>query len=187
MNATTVIVPGMRDRVEAHWQTWLASEIPDAVSVTPLGRQDLSLNRYVNELEACVRQVDGPVQLVAHSAGCITVAYWASQTQFAHRVQSAFLAAPPDMDKPLPSSYPQPDELERGGWLPVPRQTLPFPTWVGLSDNDPLGRLEDIRALAEAWGAQAIELGEVGHINPPFGFGPWPEVLPILRRLRVAS
>lgn len=184
MTSTLVIVPGMRDHVEAHWQTWLAHASPNSLSVPPLGREDLSLDLHVRALEHCVAQVSGPVQLVAHSAGCITVAHWAGQSQLTARVQSAFLAAPPHLDAPLPEGYPQPAELDSGGWLPVPRIRLPFPAWVGLSDNDPLGRLDDIQRFAQDWGAQTLKLGAVGHLNPQFGFGPWPAVLEILERLR---
>lgn len=185
MKSTLVIVPGMRDHVEAHWQTWLAHVSPNSLSVPPLGREDLSLDLHVRALEHCVAQASEQVQLVAHSAGCITVAHWAGQSQLTARVQSAFLAAPPDLDTPLPKGYPLPAELDSGGWLPVPRIRLPFPTWVGLSENDPLGRLDEIERLAQDWDAQTLKLGAVGHLNPQFGFGPWPAVLNILQRLRV--
>ena len=74
----------------------------------------------------------------------------------------------------MPEGYPTLQALHAGGWLPVPRQRLPFPALVAASRNDPLGRFERVAALARDWSAQLADLGEVGHLNPASGFGPWP-------------
>jgi predicted alpha/beta hydrolase family esterase len=31
-----------------------------------------------------------------------------------------------------------------------------------------------VSALAHDWGSRLVDLGEVGHLNPASGFGPWP-------------
>jgi uncharacterized protein len=45
---------------------------------------------------------------------------------------------------------------------------------VAASRNDPLGCYERVADLARAWGSRLDDLGEVGHLNPASGFGPWP-------------
>lgn len=173
MDAPTVlIVPGLRDHVAQHWQTLLALQLPRVVAVPPIGREDLDCQRRVNAIEACARSVEGPLVVVAHSGGCIMVAHWAHQTKRA--VHGALLATPPDFEVPMPEGYPGIQALTRGGWLPVPRERLPFPSIVAASRNDPLGGFVRVSALAHAWGSRLVDLGEVGHLNPASGFGPWP-------------
>jgi predicted alpha/beta hydrolase family esterase len=58
--------------------------------------------------------------------------------------------------------------------LTVPRAPLPFPSIVAASRNDPLGRVERVAGLAEAWGSRLADLDEVGHLNPASGDGAWP-------------
>ena len=175
MSATLLIIPGLRDHVEAHWQTRLAARLPLARSVPPMGRDDLDCAARVAAIERAAASIDGPLVLVAHSAGCLMVAQWAVQaTPATRRVAAALLVAPPDFEQPLPEGYPRPAELAAGGWLPVPRQCLPFRSQVGASRNDPLSRFDRVATLAADWGSTLIDLGEVGHVNPASGHGPWP-------------
>jgi len=99
------------------------------------------------------------------------VAHWARQTRRA--VQGALMATPPDFEEAMPEGYPTLEELRAGGWLPVPRERLPFPSIVAASRNDPLGAFDSIAQLAEGWGSRLVDLGEVGHLNPASGFGEW--------------
>jgi predicted alpha/beta hydrolase family esterase len=89
-------------------------------------------------------------------------------------VLGALLATPPDFDQPLPGGYPTLDELRTGGWLPVPRWPLAFPSIVAASRNDPLARFDRVDELAAAWGSRVVDIGEVGHLNPASGYGEWP-------------
>ena len=172
MHPTLLIVPGLRDHVAQHWQTLLAAGRSDVLSVPPMGRDDLDCQARVDAIERAAQSVAGPIVIVAHSGGCIMVAHWARQTR--RTVQAALLATPPDFDTPMPEGYPTLDALRESGWLPVPRSHLPFPALVAASRNDPLGRYERVAALARDWGTQLADLGEVGHLNPASGFGPWP-------------
>jgi hypothetical protein len=185
---TILIVPGLRDAVAQHWQTLLEADLRaqgQAVLVVPaMGREDLDCARRVQAIEAAAQSVQGPLLLVAHSGGCIMLAHWAQQTQ--RPVQAALLATPPDFEQPMPEGYPSLAQLEAGGWLPVPRQRLPFPSLVAASRNDPLGRWERVAALALDWGSELLDLGEVGHLNPASGFGPWPLASGLIAGLRQA-
>lgn len=174
--ATVLVVPGLRDAVATHWQTLLVEQLKAAgrpvASVPPMGREDLDCARRVAAVEAAAQAVDGPLIVVAHSAGCITVAFWALHTRRA--VAGALLAVPPDFERPMPAGYPTLAALAEGGWLPLPRRPLPFRCLVAASRNDPLADLERVRELARDWGAGLVDLGEVGHLNPASGYGPWP-------------
>ncbi|WP_235367310.1 RBBP9/YdeN family alpha/beta hydrolase, partial [Rhodococcus sp. Chr-9] len=90
---------------------------------------------------------------------------------------------PADVEKPLPEGYPTIDDLDRGGWLPIPRRRLPFPSILAASSNDPLADRRRVAGLAEAWGSRFVDLGAVGHLNPASGFGDWPAADVLLREL----
>lgn len=172
---TVLIVPGLRDAVATHWQTLLEARLRAAgrpvASVPPLGRENLDCAHKVAAIEQAAQSVDGPMIIVAHSGGCLMVAHWALQTQ--RTVQGALLAAPPDFETPLPEGYPTLDALRAGGWLPVPRKRLPFPSIVAASQDDPLADFDRIAVLARDWDSRLVDLGRVGHLNPASGYGEW--------------
>ena len=173
---TVLIVPGLRDAVEQHWQTLLAADLAArgrrVRTVPPMGRTDLDCAARVAAIEREAQAIDGPLILVAHSGGCAMVAHWARQTQRA--VRGALLATPPDFERPMPPGYPSIEELRAGGWLPVPRERLPFASIIAASRDDPLARYDRVAAWAAGWGAELVDLGEVGHLNPASGYGAWP-------------
>lgn len=178
---TVLIVPGLRDHVAQHWQTLLAAELPRVALVPPMGREDLACASRVLAIEHAAQKIDGPVVIVAHSGGCVMLAHWAQMTR--RPVLGALLAVPPDFERPMPEGYPTLGELHAGGWLPVPRARLPFPSIVAASRNDPLARFERIEALARDWGSTLVDLGEVGHLNPASGYGPWPRAHEFIAQL----
>ncbi|MGH3350477.1 MAG: RBBP9/YdeN family alpha/beta hydrolase [Nocardioides sp.] len=171
---TIVIVPGLRDHVAEHWQTLYADRLDTARIVPPLEHDVLSLAARVAALDEVLHAIDGPVVLVAHSAGCLITVHWAQTGT--RPVRAALLAAPPDFEVPLPDGYPAQAELHANGWAPVPRRRLPFPTTVAASRNDPLARFRRVAGMAETWGSRLVDLGEVGHLNPASGYGAWPGV-----------
>jgi predicted alpha/beta hydrolase family esterase len=171
LNSTILFVPGLRDHVADHWQTQLAGEIAGSRTVPPLGRGELSCAAWVEALDRALETIEGPVVLAAHAAGCITVAHWA---QWHDRpIQGALLATPPDIERPLPRGYPTLRTLKAHGWLPLPREPLPFRTILAASLNDPLAQLDRAADLAMDWGGRLVLLGDVGHLEPASGFGPW--------------
>ena len=169
---TILIVPGLRDHVEQHWQTLLAARLPNVRSVPPMGRENLDCAARVDAIERAAAAIDGPLVIVAHSGGVVMLVHWAQRTRRA--VKGALLAAPPDFERPMPDGYPTMDALRAGGWLPVPRTRLPFPSIVAASRDDPLGAFERVAQYATDWGGRLVDLGNVGHLNPASGFGEWP-------------
>ena len=180
---TVLIVPGLRDHVEQHWQTLLAQQLPHAHTVPPMGRKDLDCARRAQAIETAMAALPGAVVIVAHSGGCITVAHWAQHSAHAGRVRGALLATPPDFEHAMPEGYPTLAALQAAGWLPVPRQRLPFRSLVALSDNDPLAQRPAVLRLAQDWGSETLDLGPVGHLNPASGFGHWPLARTLVQRL----
>jgi predicted alpha/beta hydrolase family esterase len=172
MPVTVLFVPGLRDHVEDHWQTHAARAFAGAATVAPLVENRLSRAARVAALDAALHAIAGEVVIAAHSAGCLTVAHWACQAS--RPIRAALLATPADVENPLPPGYPTPQELEEGGWLPIPRQSLPFPATVVASRNDPLAHFGRVADLAADWGARLHDAGPVGHLNPPAGYGAWP-------------
>ena len=169
--ATVLIVPGLRAHVPQHWQTLLASRLPRVRTVEPMGREDLDCARRVAAIEREANAIKGPLLLVAHSGGVLMVVHWARQTQ--RVVHGALLATPPDFERAMPAEYPTIKELRAGGWLPVPRNRLPFRSIVAASRNDPLGRFARVAELARDWGSKLVDLGRDGHLNPASGYGDW--------------
>ncbi|CAB3802743.1 hypothetical protein LMG28688_05628 [Paraburkholderia caffeinitolerans] len=178
---TILMVPGVRDHVADHWQTLLEARLPKAASVPPLEHDKLSCAARVAALDAALAKIDGPVILVAHSAGVMIAVQWAQR--HSRKIHGALLAAPADLETPLPAGYPAFDALAQSGWHPIPRKPLPFPSIVGASRNDPLARFERVEAMAKDWGSRLVDLGEVGHLNPAAGFGEWPMAESLINEL----
>jgi hypothetical protein len=177
MSAPTVlIVPGLRDHVDAHWQTLLVRELEargrPVRTVPPMGREDLDCARRVEAIDRALEEIPEPPIVVAHSGGVIMFAHWACAHE--RPIRGALLATPPDFEQAMPDGYPTIEALNAGGWLPVPREPFPFPSIVAASRNDPLGRIERVAELARGWGSRLDDLGQVGHLNPASGFGAWP-------------
>ncbi|WP_171429570.1 RBBP9/YdeN family alpha/beta hydrolase [Acinetobacter lactucae] len=171
-NATILIIPGLRDHVSEHWQTILETKLAKVHSVPPVQINKLNCENRVAAIQAQLEQIQGSVILVAHSAGVLMTLHWAAKYQRA--IQGALLVAPPDLNQSWPENYPSPTALHQEGWSPLPDQTLPFPSILVASTNDHLARYEAVSEMAEKWGSQLVNLGDVGHLNPASGFGYWP-------------
>ena len=185
---TVLIVPGLRDHVEQHWQTLLAAKLPRVRTVPPMGRTNLDCAARVEAIDRELMAVGGPVVIVAHSGGVIMLAHWAARPNRTRKlIRGALLATPPDFETPMPAGYPTMLELGAAGWLPVPRLPLPFPSIVAASRNDPLGRIERVQQLALDWGSRFVDLGDVGHLNPASGYGEWPRAEEFIRELATDS
>lgn len=184
-DTTILFVPGLREHVPQHWQTLLAAKLPRSRTGPPLTEDKLSLKARLAAIERELERIDGPVIFAAHSAGAIMVVHWALGAS--RTIKGALLAAPPDLEAPLPVGYPDIRDLAANGWTPTPLAPLPFPSIVVASTNDPLARLARVEAFARAWGSELVNAGAVGHLNPAAGFGEWPLAVELLARLDGAS
>jgi predicted alpha/beta hydrolase family esterase len=164
-----LLIPGLNDSGPDHWQTLWERNTPDARKVE-LGMWDNPhRNTWVNKLNLAIRRAERPVVLVAHSLGCLTVAWWAEYEQPGPEsgVAGALLVAPPDVDRPGLDP-----RLARFG--ACPRGELPFPSVLVASQNDPHCAQPAAISLARDWGSRFADAGAVGHINAASGLGDWP-------------
>ncbi|WP_116368179.1 RBBP9/YdeN family alpha/beta hydrolase [Parahaliea mediterranea] len=182
-NTTVLIVPGLRDHVENHWQTLLAHRLPNVRTVTPLTTEKLSCSARVQAIAQALEQIDGPVILVAHSAGVLMTVHWAAQ--YERSIKGALLVAPPDLEIEWPSPYPSSETMRVHGWVPLPRTPLPFPSIVAGSSNDALASFESVESMARDWQATLVNLGDVGHLNPASGYGDWPQADAFIEQLDI--
>jgi len=176
---TQIIVPGFQGSPKGHWQYWLQEISANAITVQQDDWFNPEVNAWVDRLQETVDSTSGPIQLVGHSMGAITIALWAEKYDTS-RIDSAVLVAPADTE----SDY-LPKEIE--GFAPIPTVRLPFPTTLIGSHNDPYMSFVRVIHFANVWDTAFIDAGFVGHINKDSGFGQWPELLPILENAHRAN
>jgi predicted alpha/beta hydrolase family esterase len=93
-------------------------------------------------------------------------------------IAAALLVAPADVD----SARRTPRQTH--GFAPIPRRPLPFRSIVVASTNDSYITIDRARGSADAWEADFVDAGPVGHINIASGFGPWSAGVRMVESLR---
>lgn len=179
---TIVTVPGLGGSGPAHWQTLWEQSRPDTVRAE-LGMWDRPhRNVWVTKLDQAIRSARAPVVLVAHSLGCLAVAWWAELTRqpYGWPVAGALLVAPADVDR-----ADAPAEL--AAFRPSPALPLPFPSILVASSDDPWAAIERSHSLAAAWGSHFVDAGAQGHLNAASGIGRWSEGHNLLERVIAAG
>ncbi len=177
-STTVLTVPGLGNSGPLHWQTlWEAARA--GIARVELGMWNAPRrNVWVSKLDQAVRTARAPVILVAHSLGCMTVAWWAALAgqPWGWPVAGALLVAPPDVGHA---------DLQHvaGEFGPHPKTILPFPAIVVASRNDPYAPIERAYDMAKDWGAGFVDAGTIGHINATSGVGAWHEAMALLDRL----
>lgn len=163
-----LLVPGLNDSGPGHWQTIWEQQRADCSKVD-LGRWDEPhRNTWINNLNLAIRSARRPVVLVAHSLGCLAVAWWAryEQQEWGDPVIGALLVAPPEVD-----FFPLDERV--ASFAPTPSDLLPFPSRLVASRDDPWMGFHTAEALARRWGSTLVDAGECGHINAESGIGDW--------------
>ncbi|HVZ03953.1 alpha/beta hydrolase [Hyphomicrobium sp.] len=170
--STTLIVPGLRSSGPTHWQTWLESRVTGSIRISQRDWNDPHLPDWSARVRSEIKRATGRIFIVAHSFGALAAVQAASD--HVERITGALLVAPAD-----------PEEFGVAEFLPT--KPLGFPAIVVASTNDPWMELDRAGYWAALWQAELINLGNAGHINAESGFGPWPEALAFLERLRRAA
>ncbi len=166
---TCLIVPGLNSSGPEHWQSRWERERSDCRRVELGGWDDPTLVGWIAAMGRAVADAEGFPIVVAHSLGCLAVAWWASIAgDAAAKVTGALLVAPPDPERDGADA-----RLLR--FAPVPRRAMPFPTIVVASRNDPYASIQRSREMAAGWSARFHDAGEAGHINAASGLGSWEE------------
>lgn len=173
-----LLVPGLDNSGPRHWQTHWEAKLPDCERVNLGMWDDPHRNTWVNKINLAVHRAGRPVILVAHSLGCLAVAWWAQFEQPAqgNPVVGALLVAPPDAERERVD-----ERIAR--FAPIPRQPLPFPAFLAASENDPYASLRAARGMAQDWGATFAYAGSIGHINADSRIDDWDFGLLLLGQL----
>lgn len=179
---TILTVPGLNGSGPAHWQTLWEQGRGDCVRAELGMWAEPRRNAWVTKLDQAIRAARAPVVLAAHSLGCLAVAWWAelAAQPWGWPVAGALLVAPPDVDRADACS-----EIKR--FAPSPSTTLPFPSILVASDDDPYCSPQRAFDMARDWGSHFVDVGPCGHLNAASGIGWWEEGQQLLDRLIAAA
>tara|TARA_R110002020_G_scaffold21661_6_gene73634 strand:+ start:1327 stop:1878 length:552 start_codon:yes stop_codon:yes gene_type:complete len=171
-----LILPGLGNSGPGHWQQRWAERMRTSAIVEQADWDEPDPEDWTDTIVKAVELAERPVVLVAHSLACIALVQAAPRLPQG-KAKGAFLVSPPDIEL-NPDAPP-----EARAFGAVPRDPLPFPSLLVISDTDPFCSLERAADFAGAWGSEFHQAGPAGHINLASGHGPWPEGLLMFTRL----
>lgn len=171
----TIIVPGVGGSDYDHWQSWLQRQLMSSSRVQQQDWNDPILSQWVSNFVETVLKVDQPIQVVAHSFGCLTsVAALTEHPELAKKIKNLILVAPANPARFGDQGFARNSLNNYSDYFHQIK--LKLPCEMIISENDPWLSFEDAKQLAQAWGIRPRNLGQVGHINVASGFGPFPEI-----------
>ncbi|MBP1222761.1 RBBP9/YdeN family alpha/beta hydrolase [Flavobacterium sp. 1355] len=176
METNLLILPGLGNSGEKHWQTFWHEKFKNSKRIIQDNWDEPILEDWIARLKEEVLKLEGPTILVAHSLAVSLVLHWASSNNDKNIV-GALLVAPADVDSPEHTP-----EVIRN-FAPIPITKLPFPSIVVASENDPYASFERKKYFAEQWGSDFVNVGRQGHINSDSDLKYWEEGQLILQQL----
>ncbi|MEE9902903.1 MAG: alpha/beta hydrolase [Acinetobacter haemolyticus] len=172
----TLIVPGVGGSEAQHWQSWLQQQLVSSSRVQQKYWDRPVLSEWVTEFLSALEAINSPVQVVAHSFGCLTsVAALAEHPELKAKVKNLVLVAPANPARFGESGFARHSLTDYKQYFH--QLQIDLPTTLLISENDPWLGYVDALQLAQAWKLSPINLGAVGHVNVASGFGPFPEIL----------
>jgi predicted alpha/beta hydrolase family esterase len=171
MSYRVLIVPGFHGSGDAHWQTLLEKQLPNAQRVARVDWEMPVVKAWAKAVTRALDEDPVPTVIVAHSFGCL-----ASAVAIANRPNldlAAVFVAPAQPDRFAPFG------VRDNPALPSIAQYLPdgplnVPGLLIGSQNDPWMKLQHAYAWARRWNLVFHDAGLAGHINVESGYGPWP-------------
>ncbi len=163
--ADILILPGLGDSGDDHWQTRWRQKLSTARKVEQLDWLKPLAADWTQTIARAIGESGRRKVVVAHSLGVVAFLHVAGRE--AEKIAGAFLVAPPSEEALR--------DLVEPGFLPIPRARVKFPATIVGADNDPLSPAPFARELAADIGATFLDAGASGHINVESGHGPWPE------------
>lgn len=168
-----LVLPGLYGSEPAHWQSRWERLYPAFERVVQDDWDTPGLPVWSQRLQQVLHTSGQPAIIVAHSFGCLTTAHLAKLQQDDGLIAAALLVAPADPEKFKVA--------------PDVQATLPFPSLVVGSSNDPWMTASRARQWAGHWGSDFVQAGALGHINAESGLGDWIEgqclLLDLLQRI----
>lgn len=175
----TVIVPGVGGSEPEHWQSWLQHQLKSCSRVQQQDWNQPVLHEWVQEFVKTVQSIQEPIQIVAHSFGCLTaVAAFAQHPKLNQKIKNLVLVAPANPARFGSLGF---AADRQNNYQPYFYQLqLQVPCQMIISENDPWLGFDEAMQLSKAWKIKPKNLGQVGHINVASGFGPFPEIYDFL-------
>lgn len=175
----TVIVPGVGGSEHDHWQSWLQRQLKSCSRVQQQDWNKPVLHEWVEQFIKTVQAIQEPIQIVAHSFGCLTtVAALAQHPELNQNIKNLVLVAPANPARFGDAGFARDSQNDYQQYFH--QLKLQVPTQMIISENDPWLNFQDALQLAKAWKIRPKNLGQVGHINVASGFGPFPEIYDFL-------
>lgn len=171
-----LIMPGLGDSGPKHWQHFWLHLYPHSTKLIQDNWEQPLLNDWLNNMHQTVESINKPIIAVAHSLAVSLLLHYI-QTYSQSKIIGALLVAPADVNSPLHTPP------ETHNFAPIPTITLPFPSIVVASENDPYMDFNSAQHYAKSWGSQLVSMGNLGHINSACDLGVWPEGQKILADL----
>lgn len=170
-----VLVPGLHNSDSQHWQSLLEKKHPNCIRIEQENWDEPECEKWINQIHA---QLTGHAIsdciLVGHSIGCVAIVQWFEK--FEIKPKGALLVAPSDAEKEGFPSY-------ISGFTPIPMSPLPFPSIVVGSTDDHVSSVARVEEFAQSWDSELIMLENAGHIETKSGFGDWPLVDELIKKL----
>ena len=160
-----LIVPGLNNSDEKHWQTFWEKSLPNTLRVQQHNWDNPQKDDWIATLGETVQKLDQDTIIVAHSLGVATTVMYLTQNQgkIPVHLKGAFLVSPSDVDN---------IEVIKS-FAPMPLEKLPIPACVVASENDPFVSMERAEFFASAWGVKLFNAGKLGHINSASDLREW--------------
>lgn len=176
MDTKILIIPGLGDSGETHWQTYWLNSFDNSLKLNQDNWDEPDLDKWMERLNEIITNLNCPVILVAHSLSVALVAHWSNNYKNSN-VKGALLVAPADVD----SAAHTPDVVRC--FAPMPLEVLPFFSIVVASENDTFVDFNRAKYFASRWGSDFISIGSKGHINSDSNLKFWDDGQLILQKL----
>lgn len=163
-----LVVPGLHGSGPGHWQTRWERLFPSFERVVQRDWDMPDLRVWSARVGEALSESRRPTLVVAHSFGCLATIHRAASG--ACPLAGALLVAPAD-----PARFGVSGELRH--------RTMPCPSIVIGSLDDPWMNASHAAEWAAAWGCAYINAGALGHINADSGLGDWEAGLDLLKLL----
>ncbi|WP_304169804.1 alpha/beta hydrolase [Lonsdalea britannica] len=153
-----VLVPGLRDSGDEHWQSYWHQRFPFWRRVSQKEWFPADLDRWALAIRRELAECEQPALLIGHSFGALASCYVVQEAM--EGIAGVMLVAPAE---------PMRFEIEER----IRAERLNVPALAFATHNDPLMTYERAKHWSEAWGCELVDVGEGGHINAESGFGTW--------------
>ena len=180
-----LIVPGVGGSDQQHWQSWLQDQLPNSSRVQQNWDRPV-LQEWVQQWVSHVNAIEAPIQVIAHSFGCLTsLAALVQYPDLQDKITNLILVAPANPNRFGENGF---SEAGQDSYFEYFQQLqLGVSSLMLISENDSWLSIEDAVHFAEIWQFPYVNLGQVGHINVASGFGAFPQILPFIEQQDAAT